>query len=343
MRGHSNVQGIGTIGVKPVLAEDVIQALESELGIELPESAGMDTLACLDAACKGKIDAALIMGGNLYGASPDSLWAQKALDHIDFKLFLTTTLNTGHVHGMENSEALILPVSARDEEWQPTTQESMFNYVRLSDGGIERLDNVKPEVEILASMAEKMGLDSVLDFSAFKQHRHIRQVIARCIPGMANLKDIDIAKQEFHVKGRLLHTPDFKTPNGRANFVTHTLSKERLPSNVFSLTTVRSEGQFNTIIYEQKDSYRQVNDRWSLLMNVDDMDKLGVEEGGLITLTSETGTMENLKAKAFPIPVGNLMAYYPEANVLVGREVDPRSKTPAFKNVEVSARVSRVG
>jgi anaerobic selenocysteine-containing dehydrogenase len=29
------------------------------------------------------------------------------------------------------------------------------------------------------------------------------------------------------------------------------------------------------------------------------------------------------------------MAYYPEANVLIGTEHDPRSKTPAFKSVPV--------
>jgi hypothetical protein len=29
------------------------------------------------------------------------------------------------------------------------------------------------------------------------------------------------------------------------------------------------------------------------------------------------------------------MAYYPEANVLCGTAVDPRSKTPAFKSVPV--------
>jgi len=49
----------------------------------------------------------------------------------------------------------------------------------------------------------------------------------------------------------------------------------------------------------------------------------------------ETGQMDDLKAKAFSVPEGNLMAYYPEANVLVGRTIDPRSKTPAFKNILV--------
>jgi anaerobic selenocysteine-containing dehydrogenase len=32
---------------------------------------------------------------------------------------------------------------------------------------------------------------------------------------------------------------------------------------------------------------------------------------------------------------GNALMYYPEANTLVPRDVDPRSKTPAFKSVLV--------
>ena len=63
LRGHSNVQGIGTIGVKPVLADDVYQALQDTLGVQLPSAEStlaMDTLACLEAADKGDIDLSLI-------------------------------------------------------------------------------------------------------------------------------------------------------------------------------------------------------------------------------------------------------------------------------------------
>ena len=42
---------------------------------------------------------------------------------------------------------------ARDEEPEPTTQESMFNFVRLSDGGVPRLDGPRSEVEIIAALA----------------------------------------------------------------------------------------------------------------------------------------------------------------------------------------------
>ena len=93
LRGHSNIQGVGTVGVKPVLAEDVFTALESELSITLPRNKGMDTMACLQAAERGDIDNALMLGGNLYAASPDSQWAETSMDNIPFKVFLTTTLN----------------------------------------------------------------------------------------------------------------------------------------------------------------------------------------------------------------------------------------------------------
>lgn len=335
LRGHSNVQGIGTIGVKPVLANEVLEKLETELGVSAPESEGMDTLACLRQAEAGNMDAAIFMGGNLYAASPDQSWARRAIDQIGFKLYLTTTLNLGHVNGVENSESLILPVTARDEEPQATTQESMFNYVRLSDGGIERLDNLKSEVEIIATLGEMVIDASPVDFRLFRQHQTIRKAIANCIPGMESLKHIDVAKHEFHVAGRLMHSPDFKTASGKAHFVTRANPSFDPESNQFRLATIRSEGQFNTIIYEEKDSYRGVEDRWTVMMNPSDMELLGLQEQDPVNLRSAAGEMLNLKVKAFDIPSGNLLTYYPESNLLIGTEADPRSKTPAFKSVVV--------
>ena len=84
---------------------------------------------------------------------------------------------------------LILPVAARDEEWQPTTQESMFNYVRLSDGQILRHAGVRPEVTILVDIATRLLPDCPVDFAAFKQHRHIREAIAATVPGLEQLAD----------------------------------------------------------------------------------------------------------------------------------------------------------
>ncbi len=333
LRGHSNVQGIGTIGVKPVLADDVLVAMESAFGITLPQAKGHDTMAAMKAAEAGSIDAAIIMGGNLFQANPQSGWARTAMDRIGFKLFLTTTINRGHIEGVDAGESLILPVTARDEEWQPTTQESMFNFVRLSDGGIDRLDNVRPEVTILADLASRLLPDCPIDWQTFKQHRTIREAIAKIVPGMEPLADIDVAKQEFHIANRLLHTPAFQTVDRKAHFVTRPTPKPHDAPLI--LTTVRSEGQFNTIIYERTDSYRGNADRWTVMLSPADIAANGLNDGGTATLVSAQGRMEGVTIKAFDLAKGSVMAYYPEANILTGTKIDPRSKTPSFKATPV--------
>jgi molybdopterin-dependent oxidoreductase alpha subunit len=345
LRGHSNVQGIGTIGVKPVLAQDILERIEQHLDVNLPLAQGMDTLACLTAAHQGDIDTALIMGGNLYEATPDSRWAEQALDNIDFKLYLTTTLNRGHVHGVESGDVLILPVTARDEEWQPTTQESMFNYVRLSDGGIQRLANTRPEVNILCELGARVVPEHKKIFDRFNSHVTIREAIAAVVPGMEALADIDIAKREFHINGRLMHTPHFNTVSGKARFISHDWQQLRRDDTEFpyTLMSVRSEGQFNSIIYEQSDSYRGTSHRWVVMMGREDMARLQLRTGMQVSLRSAQGEMKGVTAHEFDLPPGNLMAYYPEANILIGRNVDPRSKTPAFKSVPVKMELLREG
>lgn len=342
LRGHSNVQGIGTVGVKPVLADEVIEKLEQQLNVKLPRRPGMDTLACLKAAHEGKIDVALIMGGNLFAATPNSEWARTALDKIPFKVYLTTTLNAGHLNGVENTEALVLPVTARDEEWQATTQESMFNYIRLSDGGINRLHNVKPEVEILCEVGMRLLPAAALLFQELKKHNSIRAAIANTIPGLEDLKDIAQHRQEFTIKDRHLDKPVFPTQNQKAHFNIHRLAQPIDNKNYpFMLASIRSEGQFNSIIYEERDSYRGADTRWAVLMNENDMKMLGITAGDCVDIDSTVGSMKGVKALRFDLPQGNVMAYYPEANVLISTEHDPQSKTPAFKSVPVRIAKSR--
>lgn len=334
LRGHSNVQGIGTIGVKPVLPREVFDAIEAAFGIALPTAKGHDTMAAMKAAERGEIDAAILMGGNLLEANPGAEWARAAMERIGFRLCLTTTLNRSHVDGIgRDAECLILPVTARDEEWEPTTQESMFNYVRMSDGGITRIESVRPEVAILAELAERMMPDSPISWRDFARHKTIREAIARVVPGMEALADIDVARQEFHIKGRLLHSPRFNTPDGNAHFVTRPTPAPH--SSPLMLTTVRSEGQFNTIIYERTDSYRGNASRWSVMMAPADIEALGLAEGGTADLVSAHGRMEGVTILPFDLARGAVMAYYPEANALTGTEVDPRSKTPSFKATPV--------
>jgi len=56
---------------------------------------------------------------------------------------------------------------------------------------------------------------------------------------------------------------------------------------------------------------------------------------------SQVGNMI-VHAAIVNIRSSNLAMYYPEANVLVPRRFDPRSKTPAFKSVDVRLKPVRL-
>jgi molybdopterin-dependent oxidoreductase alpha subunit len=340
LMGHSNVQGIGTIGVKPVLPADVLDAMERHFGMPLHRGTGMDTMAAMQAAHRGDIGAALLLGGNLYESNPDSRWALEAMQRIGIRISLSTTLNRGHVQGAEAGESLVLPVTARDEEWEPTTQESMFNYVRLSDGGIRRHRNTRPESVILADLAQRLMPESVVDWAQLAHHSNPTAAIAAVLPEMAELADIDVAKREFHIRGRLLHTPEFHTADGKAHFV-HRPTPQ--PRTGLTLATIRSEGQFNSIVYEEHDSYRGTTDRWTILMSEADLAAQGFETGDRADLVSAQGRMARVRLQAFDVSRGTVLAYYPEANILTATETDPRSRTPSFKATPVWLELARTG
>ena len=95
---------------------------------------------------------------------------------------------------------------------------------------------------------------------------------------------------------------------------------------------MRSEGQFNTIIYEETDSYRQKAGRDAIFLNRDDMATFGVGEGQAVTLKSAQGEMRGKvvaweTANRFKLDNGQLWeGLEPIPYELVG------------KNVEITAR-----
>src|SRR5207249_10843548 len=44
IRGHSNVQGVGSMGVTPNLKQAILDNLERHLGVTLPRTPGLDTM-----------------------------------------------------------------------------------------------------------------------------------------------------------------------------------------------------------------------------------------------------------------------------------------------------------
>ena len=334
IRGHSNVQGIGSVGVSPTMKSAFAKAMEDIYGIEAGLPPGLDTFASMNAAHRGEIDAALMLGGNLWASNPDSPWASEALERIETVISLTTKLNQGHVRG-RGATTVILPVLARDEEEQATTQESMFNYVRLSEGGAPNVaGEMRSEVAVLADLAHRILPPDRFDWHDITSHDALRQSIARTVPGYSEAADMTSTKREFQIAGRVFHQPTFPTPSGKAAFHITQLPPRDLADDEFLLMTVRSEGQFNSVVYDEEDLYRGNARRDVVMLSAEDADRLHLAEGDLVTVTSSTGAMA-VHAAIVDIRPGNLAMYYPEANVLVDRIQDRESLTPAFKSVVV--------
>ena len=357
IRGHSNVQGIASVGVTPKLKEAVFERLQQHFRVNLPTTPGRDTMACMEGAAAGELTVGFCLGGNLYGSNPDARFAERALSNLDLLVSMNTTLNTGHAFGLAK-EAIVLPVLARDEEPQPTTQESMFNYVRLSDGGARRHDGPRSEVEVIATIAQRVFQErqesaagdngaaadgwATVDWASMQDTGSIREAIARVVPGFEAMGRMDDTKQEFQIGGRTFHRPQFATQDGRAQLHAHELPDLLGDGDgELRLMTIRSEGQFNTVVYEDYDLYRHVDSRNVLLIHPSDLNRLGLHDGQGVTVTGPAGSITGVRATAFPkIRSGNAAMYFPEANQLVGRRVDPASKTPAFKGVVVNVKAA---
>jgi anaerobic selenocysteine-containing dehydrogenase len=177
-----------------------------------------------------------------------------------------------------------------------------------------------------------LGSSGALNWNAMTRTREIRQLIARVVPGWEALGQIDQTRQEFYIGQRILHTPRFNTSSGRAQLHGHPLPDLPTEPGQLRLMTVRSEGQFNTVVYEQEDIYRGQERRDVILLHPDDLRSLGLTHDQRVTVRSQTGSLSYILARAFPaIRPGNALMYYPEANVLVPRNADPQSRTPSFK------------
>ncbi|MFT3880370.1 MAG: FdhF/YdeP family oxidoreductase [Gemmatales bacterium] len=342
IRGHSNVQGIGTVGVTPTLKAGIVERMVKRLGVQPPTQPGLDTMACMHAADRGELTTALCLGGNLYGSNPDSAFAHRALAKLQQITYMNTTLNTTHAWGL-GQETMILPVLARDEEPQPTTQESMFNYVRFSQGGPSRVPEARSEVSVLSELGQRVLSSTPVDWKSMESHRAVRQLMSELIPGLEPINSIDDDKKEFHIPGRIIHTPVFPTLSGKAHFHPAPLPKQETPAGSLRLMTVRSEGQFNTVVYEEEDLYRGQERRDVILLHQEDMQRLGLQENQKVTVRSTTGAMHNILVRPFDIRAGNALMYFPEANVLVPSGVDPYSKTPAFKSIAVTVEAETEG
>ncbi|NJK54299.1 MAG: molybdopterin-dependent oxidoreductase, partial [Leptolyngbyaceae cyanobacterium SU_3_3] len=350
VRGHSNVQGFGSMGVTTQELKKGLQtALERLLGRPLNDVKGYDTRALIEAADKEKVDTLICLGGNLYGANPDSAQAKRALSKVSTIVYLSTKPNIGHFNGLAKHTTIILPVLNRFENPYKTTTESGSNFVRLSDEGTTHLKHgdLRPEVEFLTELAHRIHGEYPVDWRKLRDPKFIRHLIAETVPGFEKMATIDETQEEFTIGGRIVMEPKFSTPSGKAVMFVPPLPTLTLPDAqsfdapdairgvVVALMTGRSYAQHNTVVYQVEDKYRGMPHRNCILMHRSDAEQAGLSEHQRVTVQGNVGKLENVEVIYGAVRPGAALMFYPEVNVIFSAKIEHRSGTPAFKRVPV--------
>ena len=344
VRGHSNVQGDRTVGINHHPSESFLAACEQYTGVDMPRESGYDTVEFIHAARKKSVKLFMALGGNILSAMSDTESVAQGLRNIDLTVQISTKLNRSHL--ITGKQALILPCLGRTEI-DPAgfvTVENSMGVVHSSTGKLQPASkSLRSEPSIVSGIGEACFGDTPFSWTKYgSNHDETRNLIESVLPGFTDYNQRVRQKGGFYLPNGPRDGPTWNTPSGKATMHVHRFPERAISEDRFILMTIRSHDQYNTTIYGMDDRYRGVyNARRVVMMNPQDMHKLGLHASDYIDLTSHFNerTIDSPKWKVVPyeIPRGNLAAYFPEANVLIPLEsVAKGSNTPTSKWVEVS-------
>ncbi len=357
VRGHSNVQGQRTVGIseKPELVP--MDRLAEQYGFEPPREKGLNTVETCEAILDGKINAFIMLGGNFVRAIPDHGRMEKPWRRMRLTVNVATKLNRSHL--VPGQISYVLPVKSRIEvdkqsgKPQALSMEDSTSCIHGSRGvRAPASRHLISEVEFVIRLAKaSLNPNPKVPWDAWlADYSRIRVSIGETYPHI--FYDYDRRMWEpggfrkpLPASGRV-----WQTKNGKANFILpdgldEDLDMPDVGHDVLRMMTLRSNDQFNTTVYGYNDRFRGVNGtRMVVLMNRDDIARLGLREGENIKLVTAskdgiTRELAGLRVTPYDIPAGCIGAYYPEANVLMPLDHYAKgSMTPAAKSVPVTVQ-----
>jgi molybdopterin-dependent oxidoreductase alpha subunit len=357
VRGHSNVQGQRTVGITEKPEQVPADKLKQLFGIDVPKKKGVNTVEACEKIIDGSVRAVVLLGGNLVRAVPDHRLVEPAWRKLRLTVQIITKLNrTALVHG---EISYILPCLGRieiDRQASGPQAVSMEDSTGCMHGSRGQVKPASPhllsEPKIVAELAKAAAPsasaipwdDWVADYSK------IRDAIAAVYPDIfhdfnARLWEPGGFHRPISARKRV-----WKTETGKANFITPTsLSTDiDIPPeqrDVLQLITLRSNGQFNTTVYNYDDRFRGIyGSRHVVMMHQNDIDRFGLKEGETVVLTTAVDDgvereVGGLRVVAYEIPEGCIAGYYPECNPLLPLwHYAEKSKTPAAKSIPVRVK-----
>jgi molybdopterin-dependent oxidoreductase alpha subunit len=343
IRGHSGVQGGAEMGAystvlpggRPINAENA--AYFGKLwGFDVSDRIGMTTTEMIDAAADGDLDVLISSGGNFLEVLPDPGYTKKALGSVPLRIHIDICLSSQMlVDPPAGGAVLVLPAQTRYEMAGGVTETSTERRVIFSpEIPGPRQPEAWPEWRIFTELAARARPD-LADRVRFDDTAAIRQEIAAVIPSYGGIQHLAAYGDSFQYGGpHLCADWRFPTPDGRARFCVVRPPEVERADGAFMLGTRRGK-QFNSMVHEHRDAFNGAT-REAVLMCPVDADRLGLDNGDEVVLSSESGSMHARVLRA-PIAPGNLQVHWPEGEVLLDpRRRSAQAKIPDYKSALVT-------
>ncbi|MCK0095823.1 formate dehydrogenase subunit alpha [Yoonia sp. F2084L] len=345
LRGQNNVQGASDAGLIPMflpdyqpVGDDGVRSAFQEIWQEgsIDPNKGLTVTEILDAVHTGDIHGMYILGENPAMSDPDVEHARDALAKLKHlvvqDIFITETANYADV---------ILPASAFAEKSGTVTNTN--RQVQMGRPAVPPPGDAKEDWWITTELAKRLGLSWA--------YTHPSQVFTEMALSMKSLSNItwDRLEEQNAVTYPSLSPTDpgqpivfgdgFPRENGRAKFTpASVIAPDETPDAEYPmiLTTGRQLEHWHTGSMTRRSKVLDaVEPEANCSLHPSTLRKLGVEPGGLVTLSTRRGSITIMAREdraVAPDMVFVPFAYVEAAaNVLTNPAVDPYGKIPEFK------------
>ncbi len=345
LRGQNNVQGASDAGLIPMflpdyqpVGDDGVRSAFQEIWQEgsIDPNKGLTVTEILDAVHAGDIHGMYILGENPAMSDPDVEHARDALAKLKHlvvqDIFITETANYADV---------ILPASAFAEKSGTVTNTN--RQVQMGRPAVPPPGDAKEDWWITTELAKRLGLNWT--------YTHPSEVFGEMALSMKSLSNItwDRLEEQNAVTYPSLSPTDpgqpivfgdgFPRENGRAKFTpASVIAPDEAPDAEYPMimTTGRQLEHWHTGSMTRRSKVLDaVEPEANCSLHPSTLRKLGVEPGGMVTVSSRRGSITIMAREdraVAPDMVFVPFAYVEAAaNVLTNPAVDPYGKIPEFK------------
>ena len=352
LRGQNNVQGASDAGLIPMMFPDYRRVDNTEASeffskywhTELDPNPGLTVVEIMDKAYEGEIRGMYIMGENPAMSDPDlnhSRAGLAALDHMVLQdIFLTETAAFADV---------LLPASAFPEK--TGTFSNTDRRVQVGRQALDCPGEARQDLWIIQELANRLGLDW-----NYPEVKDVFEEMRGAMPSIAGMTwerletehSITYPCEGDNDPGQgVVFIDDFPTGDGRGKFVPASLeSADELPDTEypFVLITGRQLEHWHTgSMTRRSQVLNAIEPEPVVSAHPDDLDRMGVVEGGAIKVASRRGEVVALARADRGMRPGEVFIPFcyheAAANLLTNAALDPVGKIAEVKYcaVRVSA------